>query len=408
MHFDANDFNDTTNAWADISGNTRSIPSTAVTNATTGSIRGNPTKVTNSAGSNGSSKSFPAVQGTTADGIVIGNGALTNYTFCHVARYAGTTRDRIFAGTTGNWLSGFWSGATGVAYHEGWITAQTGTNDTNWKIQCDTGGSKSSLRSNGVLKSSIANNSTGLPANISINLQGSRSAPSGLSDWAVAEFIIYDSVLSDVKIKEVEESLNRKYGVALFTSSIHTLNYASTGDVTLYAQWNSTITYDGNGQTSAASTVPAATTAKGTAANTTLANSGTMLKTGYTFSGWNTQADGLGTSYASGLTTYQSAGSTTLYAKWTRTITYSTNSANSGSPSRSTDVFVNSTTPTISTFPTVGTMVKTGYTFAGWSTTTTGTVLTAPYATTAEVTLYAKWTANTYNITYDTSTVTTG
>ena len=75
MHFDANDFNDTTNAWTDISGNTRSIPSTAVTNATTGSIRGNPTKVTNSAGSNGSSKSFPAVQGTTTDGIVIGNGA---------------------------------------------------------------------------------------------------------------------------------------------------------------------------------------------------------------------------------------------------------------------------------------------------------------------------------------------
>lgn len=408
MHFDATNFDDTTNAWTDGSGNSRSIPGTAVTNATTGSIRGNPTKVTNSAGTNGSSKSFPAVQGTTADGIVIGNGALTNYTFCHVARYAGATRTRIFAGTTGNWLSGFWGSATGVAYHEGWITASTGTNDTNWKVQCDTGGSSSLLRSNGVLKSSISNNATGLPANISINLQGSRFAPTETGDWAVAEFLIYDSVLSTTKIQEIEESLNRKYGVALFTPSIHTYTYASTGDITLYAQWNSTITYNGNGQTSASSTVPAPTTAKGTAANTTLANAGTMLKTGYTFSGWNTQADGLGTSYASGLTTYQSSGSTTLYAKWTRTITYDTNSANSGSPSRATDVFVNSTTPTISTFPTVGTMVKTGYTFAGWSTTTTGTVLTAPYATTAEVTLYAKWTANTYTITYDTSTVTSG
>ena len=367
MHFDANDFNDTTNAWTDISGNTRSIPSTAVTNATTGSIRGNPTKVTNSAGSNGSSKSFPAVQGTTADGIVIGNGALTNYTFCHVARYSGATKDRIFAGTTGNWLSGFWSGATGVAYHEGWITASTGTNDTNWKIQCDTGGSKSSLRSNGVLKSSIANNATGLPANISINLQGSRSAPSGLSDWAVAEFIIYDSVLSDAKIQEVEERLNRKYGVGLHTSSIHTLNYASTGNITLYAQWNSTITYNGNGQTSASSTIPAATIAKGTAANTTLASAGTMARTGFSFAGWNTQADGLGTNYASGLTTYQSSGSVTLYAKWTATVTYDPNGA-SGLPSKSNDVFVNSITsiPT-SNLATIGTMVRTGYTFAGWN-----------------------------------------
>jgi uncharacterized repeat protein (TIGR02543 family) len=358
---------------------------------------------------NGQSKSFPAVQGATTDGIVIGNGALTNYTFCHVARYTGATKDRIFAGTTGNWLSGFWSGATGVAYHEGWITASTGTNDLNWKIQCDTGGSRSSLRSDGVLKSSIANNATGLPANISINLQGSRIAPSGLSDWAVAEFVIYDSVLSEAKIKEIEERLNRKYKVGLFTPTIHTYNYASTGDITLYAQWNSTITYDGNGQTSASSTVPAPTIAKGTAANTTLANAGTMVKTGYTFGGWNTQADGAGTNYASGLTTYQSAGNVTLYAKWTRTITYNSNGANSGSPERAIDVFVNSTTPSISTFPNVGTMVRTGYTFAGWVTTTGGTtLLTTPYATTGEVTLYARWTANTYTIVYDTSTVTSG
>jgi uncharacterized repeat protein (TIGR02543 family) len=406
MHFDANDFNDTTNAWTDISGNTRSIPSTAVTNATTGSIRGNPTKVTNSVGSNGSSKSFPAVQGTTEDGIVIGNGALTNYTFCHVARYAGATRDRIFAGTTGNWLSGFWTNATGVAYHEGWITASTGANDTNWKIQCDTGGSKSSLRSNGELKSSIANNTTGLPANISINLQGSRSTPSGLSDWAVAEFVIYDSVLSDAKIQEIEERLNRKYGVGLYTSSIHTLNYASTGNITLYAQWNSTITYNGNGQTSASSTIPAAIIAKGTAANTTLATAGTMARTGYSFAGWNTQADGLGTNYASGLTTYASTGNTTLYARWTATITFDVNGA-SGSPVTSSSdstpktnqVFVNSISSIqVSDFPTVGTMVKSGFTFDGWNTAANGSG--TRYSSTGVATPLLRYVATDY----DTST----
>jgi uncharacterized repeat protein (TIGR02543 family) len=53
-------------------------------------------------------------------------------------------------------------------------------------------------------------------------------------------------------------------------------------------------------------------------------------------------------------------------------------------------------------------MVKTGYTFAGWSTTTSGTALSTPYSTTGEVPLYARWTANTYAVTYDTSTVTSG
>jgi len=371
MLFDAENFNDTTNAWTDTSGNSRSIPGTAVS-VSAGNIRGNPSKVTNVAGTNGASKEFPVVQGATTDGIVIGNGALTNYTFCHVARYAGTSKNRIFAGITGNWLSGFWGSATGVAYHEGWITASTGVNDTNWKIQCDTGGSRSSLRSNGTLKSSIANNATGLPANISINSQGSRNAPSEVSDWAVAYFVIYDSVLSESKIQEIEAGLNRKYGVGLFTSTIDTYNYASTGDKTLYAQWNSTITYNGNGQTSASSTVPAPTIAKGTAGNTTLANAGTMVRTGFAFAGWNTQADGLGTNYASGLTTYASTGNVTLYAKWVAVITYDSNGA-TGSASRSSDTLVNSVSPiAMSSLPTVGTMVRTGYTFAGWNTAANG------------------------------------
>ena len=62
---------------------------------------------------------------------MIGNGALTNFTFCHVARYAGPTRGRIFAGTTGNWLSGYWNFYAGVAHPGNWITDNRGTNDTN-------------------------------------------------------------------------------------------------------------------------------------------------------------------------------------------------------------------------------------------------------------------------------------
>jgi len=130
--------------------------------------------------------------------------------------------------------------------------------------------------------------------------------------------------------------------------------YASTGDRTLYAQWNSTITYNGNGQTSASSTVPAATTAKGDAANTTLASQGSLLKTGSNFSGWNTRADGTGTNYAAGLTTYASPGNITLYAQWTVPTGAPTLDSGSDLGTSSTDKITSDNTPTIN----VGTVVS--------------------------------------------------
>jgi uncharacterized repeat protein (TIGR02543 family) len=123
--------------------------------------------------------------------------------------------------------------------------------------------------------------------------------------------------------------------------------YSSPGDITLYAQWNSTITYNGNGQTSAVSTVPAATTAKGTAANTTLASQGSLVKSGSNFSGWNTSADGTGTNYAAGLTTFASPGNITLYAQWTTPTTAPTLDSGSDLGTSSTDKITSDNTPTI-------------------------------------------------------------
>ena len=91
-------------------------------------------------------------------------------------------------------------------------------------------------------------------------------------------------------------------------------SYSSAGSLTLFAQWESVITYDSNGGTGTAS--PASTTTHRVDAGTTLAAVGTLARTGYTLTGWNTAADGLGTTYALGLATYQSTGSRTLYAQW--------------------------------------------------------------------------------------------
>lgn len=72
--------------------------------------------------------------------------------------------------------------------------------------------------------------------------------------------------------------------------------------------------YHPNGATSGA--VPAAQ-AKAVSVNLTVAgNSGSLARTGYAFSGWNTAADGGGTLYAAG-GTYSGNASAILYALWT-------------------------------------------------------------------------------------------
>ena len=47
-------------------------------------------------------------------------------------------------------------------------------------------------------------------------------------------------------------------------------------------------------------------------------NLNTYTKAGYSFSGWNTQADGSGLSYANNAL-YSFSGATTLYAQWSPT-----------------------------------------------------------------------------------------
>ena len=75
------------------------------------------------------------------------------------------------------------------------------------------------------------------------------------------------------------------------------------------------VTYDSNGATSG--TVPTDNTAYESGDTVTVAsNSGNLEKTGFTFGGWNTLADGSGTNYASGSGTFNISADTTLYAKW--------------------------------------------------------------------------------------------
>ena len=76
-----------------------------------------------------------------------------------------------------------------------------------------------------------------------------------------------------------------------------------------------TVTYNGNGNTGG--TVPVDTNAYLQGATVTvLGNTGNLVKTDFTFNGWNTAADGSGTSYAVGATFAMPAGNVVLYARW--------------------------------------------------------------------------------------------
>jgi len=76
-----------------------------------------------------------------------------------------------------------------------------------------------------------------------------------------------------------------------------------------------TVTYNGNGADSGS--VPTDGNTYNATNNTVsvLGNTGNLAKTGYTFGGWNTKADGTGTTYAAN-ETFTISASTTLYAKW--------------------------------------------------------------------------------------------
>ena len=75
------------------------------------------------------------------------------------------------------------------------------------------------------------------------------------------------------------------------------------------------VTYNGNGNTSG--TVPVDSNSPYTSGSsvTVMDNTGSLVKDGSTFNGWNTAADGSGTSYAAEAT-FRITADTTLYAQW--------------------------------------------------------------------------------------------
>lgn len=171
-----------------------------------------------------------------------------------------------------------------------------------------------------------------------------------------------------------------------------------------------TLTYDGNGSTGGSAPTDGSSPYTPPATVTVLGNTGSLVKTGSIFAGWNTAADGSGTAYSPG-NTFSISANTTLYAQWTPvyTVTYSGNGNTGGTAPTDGNTYANGATVTV--LANTGTLTKTGYTFSGWNTASdgTGTDYAASGSDTfvmgsANVTLFAKWIINTYTVTYDGNT----
>jgi uncharacterized repeat protein (TIGR02543 family) len=166
-----------------------------------------------------------------------------------------------------------------------------------------------------------------------------------------------------------------------------------------YSEPRYTVTYDGNGNTGGTLPVDAGSYVKG--ATVTVASIGTTVRSGYTFSGWNTLANGSGTSYT---TTFAMGNSNvTLYAQWTindYTITFNKNDAAATGSMANQSIKYNATAAL-----SPNSYIKDGWSFNGWATSATGAVVYGDEDNykigASNVTLYAKWVSNPYTITFN-------
>lgn len=251
----------------------------------------------------------------------------------------------------------------------------------------------SSLNSSTTCTSRVAANSLTFPADL--RFQG----PSGINstlpqDMAIANYGSIESF--KVKFGRDRSGSPNYYGIAFKALSWGSATPATVGPV----GQSYTIAYNSNSATSGS--VPSSHTGVVGSNFTTATNSGTLVRTGYTFTGWNTSADGTGTTYAVSSSILMPKDGLTLYAIWTPsqyTLTYNPNGG-AGAPANELRN-AGSVANLSSTVPT-----RSGYSFAGWTANADGTgantAAGASYTMPgASSTIYAKWTLVTTSISYN-------
>ena len=158
---------------------------------------------------------------------------------------------------------------------------------------------------------------------------------------------------------------------------------------------NPTIVFDGN---SLATSVPASQAATRVSSDSlalsteSLSRTSSTTRAGYTFGGWSLTQGGAATTAITTATTSDTT--RTIFAVWNTTLNYNLNGADSGLPTG------NATSTTYRywqtlTLPTVGTMVRSGFAFGGWMSSSVSTNRVTTYSAAADAvgnpTVFAAW-----------------
>ena len=208
------------------------------------------------------------------------------------------------------------------------------------------------------------------------------------------------------------------------SQSVSNLTSTNNGTVTLYAVWTAntyTVTLDKQSGSGGSSSVTATY-------DSAMPEITPPERTGYSFKGYYTGTNGSGTKYydnnGKSVQNWDKTSNTTLYANWEANGYTLTMDANGGSITSS-DVWTGSGTKVTKTvkyndtydtyvndkgevkvgyLPTSSNISRTGYTFAGWWTASSGgsqVSSSTKMDSTSGKTIYAHWTANSYKITFN-------
>jgi len=185
-----------------------------------------------------------------------------------------------------------------------------------------------------------------------------------------------------------------------------------TANVTLYAQWKInpvfyTVSYNGNGNTGGTFPIDGGLYESGTSV-TIRGNTGNLEKSGCSFTGWNTAANGTGVSYHDGNTLQMGTANVTLYAQWKinpvfYTVFYHGNGNTGGTVPIDGGLYESGTSATI--LGNTGNLEKSGCSFTGWNTAADGSGINYVNGDTlhigsSDISFFAKWSVNTYSILY--------
>ena len=206
-----------------------------------------------------------------------------------------------------------------------------------------------------------------------------------------------------------------EYNAEGYRGTTNSTSYTGTLTIRVYC----TITYNGNNKTSGS--VPTEQSSQKAGISMTLrGNTGSLARTGYTLTGWNTKADGTGDHYDLSGSYTPNAKSITLYAEWTaNTYTAANNIKDASNTNKGQyTATYDATTIAYNTKPSIAS----GYSIEGlYATNTAGTlsnkivngetalVASTSYTdgsrkwnyTSGSPTLYVKYAPNTYTISFD-------